>query len=185
MFRKGVRALWGATDVVQLLPFSPLRWRAVLWLTAGCPSPFFLLKEPTAWIGGVLSPWSQVWACWNRILNAWPQELLRRKSSGLWRMYLTSRVLLFIQVFLWNCTSHFPCMVLIMLFSSGASRPLQQSGAAHSSSSHNNSSAAFVPGAAPAEVQKVIISKAKTRVTKPMHFLELVDYAFWVSSAWV
>lgn len=60
MFRKWVRALQGAAGVVQLLPFSPLRWRAVLWLTAGDLSPFFHLKEPTAWIGGVLSPWSQV-----------------------------------------------------------------------------------------------------------------------------
>ncbi|CAM4716828.1 unnamed protein product [Leuciscus chuanchicus] len=48
MFRKEVRALQGAADVVQLLPFSPLRWRAVLWLTAGDLSPFFILKEPTA-----------------------------------------------------------------------------------------------------------------------------------------
>ncbi|XP_077080497.1 makorin, ring finger protein, 4 isoform X2 [Siphateles boraxobius] len=44
----------------------------------------------------------------------------------------------------------------------GASSPLQQSSVAHSSSSHK---ATFVNGAAPAEVQKVIISKAKTQVT--------------------
>lgn len=163
MFLKGVKALQGAADVVQHLPFSPLHWRAVLRLTAGDLSPLFShLKEPTAWIGGVLSPWPQVWACCSRILNAWPQELQRRKSSGLWRMCLPSRVLLFIQAFLWNCASHFPCMVLILVFS-GASRLLQQRGAADSSSSRNYSSATFVPGAAPAEVQKVIASETKTR----------------------
>lgn len=42
-----------------------------------------------------------------------------------------------------------------------------------------------MPGAAPAEVQKVIASEAKTQVAKAINFLELVDCAFWVSSAWV
>ncbi|XP_016315374.1 probable E3 ubiquitin-protein ligase makorin-2 isoform X1 [Sinocyclocheilus anshuiensis] len=46
-----------------------------------------------------------------------------------------------------------------------ATRPLQQIGATDSSSSDNYSSAAFVPGAAPAEVQKVTVSEAETRVT--------------------
>lgn len=49
-------------------------------------------------------------------------------------------------------------------------RPLQQIGATDSSSSDNYSSAAFVPGAAPAEVQKVIVSEAETQVTNTTHF---------------
>lgn len=46
-----------------------------------------------------------------------------------------------------------------------AMRPLQQIGATDSSSSDNYSSAAFIPGAAPAEVQKVTVSEAETQVT--------------------
>lgn len=69
-------------------------------------------------------------------------------------------------------------MALILVSFSGASRPPHQSGAAVSGSSRNYDSAAFVPGAAPAEVQRVIVSEDKTQVTKLMHFLELMLFGF-------
>lgn len=48
MFLEQVMVLQGAADVVQHLQGSPLRWRAVLWLTAEDPSPLFShLEEPT------------------------------------------------------------------------------------------------------------------------------------------
>ncbi|KTG46517.1 hypothetical protein cypCar_00022885, partial [Cyprinus carpio] len=45
----------------------------------------------------------------------------------------------------------------------GAMRPMQQISATDSSSSHNYSSSTFVPGATPAEVQKVTVSEAETQ----------------------